>query len=82
MGITIAIKLYYASPGVRKIGFVSLIFTLSALILVPFLLIRHNNQPYSKKDVLRFIENCEIYKVSQESEKRIVVNYKDKYKVI
>ncbi len=80
LGITIATKLYYASPKVKKIGFVSLIFTISALILVPFLLIRHNNQPYSKKDVLKFIENCEIYNVSQETEKSIILNYKDKYK--
>lgn len=80
LGITIATKLYYASPKVKKIGFVSLIFTISVLILVPFLLIRHNNQPYSKKDVLKFIENCEIYNVSQETEKSIILNYKDKYK--
>jgi len=80
LGITIATKLYYASPKVKKIGFVSLIFTISALILVPFLFIRHNDQPYSKKDVLKFIENCEIYNVSQETEKSIILNYKDKYK--
>ena len=69
-------KLVSSSKPIKIIGF-------SVLAIIPIILgylIYSSNQPYSKDETLRIIQNCEVYSVTLENENRAVLNYIDKDK--
>lgn len=75
---SVGVKLVYSSPKTRKQGLIAFSSVLVIATLSISLIIWNVNRPLSREEALSFINNCEIYNVTQDSEDRVIINYKDK----